>query len=224
MSGSGKTTVAEKLLQQLNRGAETVEATCTAQWELISQDSYFCGEFVPYEVALRQGHTTIEDPSHIDFDKLKAAVREKLKKETNIILEGHALLSDKELHEMANISILIDVDHEICMERRISRKNRKTAEVDVYRTYYMKFVVPAHEKYQMPRIKQLTLLHQGEITSSMNHKVEQLTPAQESNTFKNDPGSGGLKSKDLLYVLDGSKTIDECVGATIIIMQQYSRK
>jgi hypothetical protein len=62
-SGCGKSTVAESLAASLGHGVA-----------YIKQDDFFGGEFVPYSKA-KAGEFTNEAPSHVDFDKLREAVR-----------------------------------------------------------------------------------------------------------------------------------------------------
>uniref|UniRef100_A0A7S3LM37 Phosphoribulokinase/uridine kinase domain-containing protein n=1 Tax=Aplanochytrium stocchinoi TaxID=215587 RepID=A0A7S3LM37_9STRA len=222
MSGCGKTTASKQLLEDLN----SCSGGGSGSWVLLSQDSFFCGAFVPFDVALKEGSTPIEEPEHVDFEKLKAEVRSKLKQGFSVIVEGHALLSDSELSEQADAIVYIKVDPHTCMNRRIARKGRKSAEINTYKQYFTKFVVPAHERNQLPRINSFPQVHLNnnktgldEEASSRSHPILQSTPIQ----FIKDSGSINDNSKKL-YVVDGNKSVRELSDIVLCLIRQLDPK
>ena len=57
-SGVGKSSVAKEL-------------AAARHLALLSQDSYFGGDFVPYAEALERGRAEMEEPDHIDWDRVR---------------------------------------------------------------------------------------------------------------------------------------------------------
>ena len=141
-SGVGKSTIVEQL--------------ALPDDEVLHQDSFFAAPFLSYTDALRLGATHAESPSHIDFESLRKAVSQACERcDGHVIVEGHMLLHDAQLVQMAHQVVLLDASSEACAARRIGRRSRTADENAELELYYQTFVAPANAQYNLPVVAAL---------------------------------------------------------------------
>jgi uridine kinase len=165
-SGSGKTTVAEKLIEVMGED----------QTVLLAQDSYYKDhhdlpleerakvnfdhpESVDFELLVEHLRTLKRNQPiarpHYDFNlHLRTRVVQPLEPKPIIIVEGILILHEPRLREMFDLKVFVDTDADIRFIRRLRRDVRdrgRTMEsvVEQYlktvRPMYLKFVEPAKE-------------------------------------------------------------------------------
>ena len=130
-SGVGKTSVAQHVASAM-------------PLQLLSQDSFFNGAFVPYADALSSGKAEIEEPGHIDWASLREAARAPRRGGRACLVEGHTLLSDPQLVAEAACILFLDATAAVCAARRLGRRQRSAQEDADIEAYYHRFVWPAH--------------------------------------------------------------------------------
>ncbi len=128
-SGSGKTTVAHEL-------AEQVGECC-----LISQDNYYRDlpdgviaddwnfddpagidlEHLARDLAALKRGQTVEGPRYIFADHKRAPDTVPLKPAPFILVEGLFLFTTEHLRDVFDLKIFIDVPLDVCLERRVAR-------------------------------------------------------------------------------------------------------
>ena len=133
-SGVGKSSIAREL-------------AATRPLELLSQDDFFKGGFVPYAEALGSGAAEMEDPAHIDWVALGGAVRAARQGGCTCLVEGHTLLSDTALVDESSSILFLDASPAVCAKRRIGRRERSEQESTEISAYYLRFVWPAHLRH-----------------------------------------------------------------------------
>lgn len=162
-SGSGKTTVAEKLIEALGE----------RQTVLLAQDSYYKDHHeLPLEVRAKvnfdhpesvdfdlliehlqalKGNQPIDRP-HYDFTcHLRTAGVQHLEPKPIIIVEGILILHEPRLREMFDLRVYVDTDADIRFIRRLRRDVRdrgRTMESVVEQ--YLNTVRPMHLKFVEP--------------------------------------------------------------------------
>ena len=119
--------------------------------ELLSQDSFFGGAFVPYAEAIQHGTAEMEEPDHIDWAKLRAAVHAARRNGRTCLVEGHTLLSDAMLVDAASGVLFLDAGPVVCAARRVGRRVRSEPENAEIAAYYHRFVWPAHVRHVCAR-------------------------------------------------------------------------
>ena len=132
-SGSGKTTFTKKLISTLRKDKVT----------LISQDAYY--KDLNYLSLQKKSKQNFDHPDSLDFELLKTHLNE-LQKGRNIslpvydfnthsrlsiskviapskiiIVEGTLVMSQEQLLDLYDYTIYVDLDQNICLERRIER-------------------------------------------------------------------------------------------------------
>jgi uridine kinase len=162
-SGSGKTTVAEKLIEALGE----------RQTVLLAQDSYYKDHReLPLEVRAK---VNFDHPESVDFDlliehlqalkrkqpidrpyydfaqHLRTADVQRLEPKPIIIVEGILIFHDPQLREMFDLKVFVDTDADIRFIRRLRRDVRdrgRTMESVVEQ--YLNTVRPMHLKFVEP--------------------------------------------------------------------------
>ncbi len=161
-TGSGKTTLAEKLID-----------TFADRAILITQDDYYKDlGYLPKEERARQN---FDHPDSIDFELLKKHIlqlkennpiekprynfhehtRENFTQKVNsadiIILEGILLFSMPEIRELCDLKIFVETDDDIRLLRRIERDmNERSRNFDNIRDQYLTTVKPMHDAFVEP--------------------------------------------------------------------------
>eukprot|EP00750_Incisomonas_marina_P033148 INCI9587.2.p1 GENE.INCI9587.2~~INCI9587.2.p1 ORF type:complete len:331 (+),score=46.11 INCI9587.2:81-1073(+) len=156
-SGSGKTTVCHELAKLLN-------ATC-----VIGEDDYRKKDISPGQ-SYSDRDPRVETPASVDWTRLLADVasaKQRLLRKsaaangkTEYLLIEHFLLlaspGDQLLHDVDSILVLRVDDATVPCERRVSRKQDRSAnECAALREYYYSHVWPAYEKYTLKRLQRL---------------------------------------------------------------------
>lgn len=161
-TGSGKTTLAEKLIESF-----------PGQAVLICQDAYYKDlSDLPFEVRAKMN---FDHPDSLDFDLLKNHLialknnqmismpeysfhtHSRLPQSTSIepaaliVVEGILLFAVEEIRDLFDIKIFVDTDDDIRLLRRIERdiKERSRDFVSI-RDQYLKTVKPMHDSFVEP--------------------------------------------------------------------------
>ena len=165
-SGSGKTTVAEKLVKALGEG----------QTVLLAQDSYYKDyqdlsleergrinfdhpESVDFDLLIEQlqalqRNQPIDRPYYDFTDHLRTPVVQPLEPKPIIIVEGILIFHDPRLRAMFDLKVFVDTDADIRFIRRLKRDVRdrgRTMEsvvkqyLDTVRPMHLKFVEPGRK-------------------------------------------------------------------------------
>lgn len=164
-SGSGKSTIAQKLL-----------ALFPEQASLISQDAYYKDlSHLPFEC---RGETNFDHPHSLDFDLLRTHL-EMLKRgdaidiptydfcthartqevqhmvpSPIIIVEGILLFAMPEIRDLCDIKIYVDTDDDIRLLRRVGRDMLERARTfEQIREQYLRTVKPMHDAFVEPSKK-----------------------------------------------------------------------
>ncbi|MES2122644.1 MAG: uridine kinase [Chlamydiota bacterium] len=161
-TGSGKTTLAEKLLDTFSDRAV-----------LIQQDAYY--KDLPDIPLTERAKNNYDHPNSIDFDLLEEHIqllrqdqsvespvynfaihaREKFTKTINsadiIIIEGILLFSLPEIRNLCDLKIFVETDDDVRLLRRIQRDMRERARDFLsIRDQYLKTVKPMHDAFVEP--------------------------------------------------------------------------
>jgi len=180
-SGSGKTTFARMLAQELGEGL------CG----ILAQDSYYIDQSARFT---GDGSVNFDHPSALDFDllaeHLKALkqgnaievpiydfVTHTRKKETQsfpsrpiIIVDGTLLLSQPQIVEILDQRLFIDTSETIRFDRRFKRDLvERGRQPEGIRTQFFTQVKPMHDEFIEPSKKQATAVISGE--SGLNESV-----------------------------------------------------
>lgn len=170
-SGSGKTTVAEKLLERI--GEEDIL--------LIKQDFYYkennhlsfeeranlnydCPDAFDTELLIEQIRTlmngqAIEQPQYDFTIHNRKPERVHVKPRQIILLEGILILHDPELRDLMDIKVFVDADPDIRLLRRVLRDTRERGRtIDSIAEQYLETVRPMYEKYIHPTKKDADII------------------------------------------------------------------
>jgi len=160
-TSSGKTTLAGALVEQLADLAPVV----------INQDAYF-RDFAEIPEPEREAARTANRPEAINWPALRAQL-ERLKRGEAIthplpgtraaargdgpvrlgpapvvVLEGHLILVDEAIRELADLKVFVDCDVEVRVLRRIARDtSRPGASLERSLAWYWRDVLPNNQKY-----------------------------------------------------------------------------
>lgn len=162
-SGSGKTTVARKIFDQLSNYSITI----------IQQDSYY-NDQADMKMADRK-KVNYDHPMAFDFDLLIEQLKQLLKYEPIekpvydygqftrsqqtirqeqrevIILEGILILDDKRLRDLMDIKVFVDTDDDIRLIRRIERDTKERGRsLDNIIHQYLMTVKPMYHQFVEP--------------------------------------------------------------------------
>ena len=88
-----------------------------------------------------------------------------------IIVEGIFILNNKELKDLLDITIFIDISNEDRLERRLCRY--KESQLKEQTEYYNNFVVQAYEKYILPQKDEVDFIVDGnaDFISTLKYKL-----------------------------------------------------
>jgi len=165
-TGSGKTTVARAITQQL--GQENVA--------LISQDNYYAdGSALPFEERKRINYdhpdsfdnsllikqllqlkagSPIEMPTYDFTQHIRSPRTQRIEVRPVIIVEGMHVLVDKDLRELLDIKIFVDTESDVRILRRILRDiNERARTLESVHEQYMHSVKPMHDAFVEPSKK-----------------------------------------------------------------------
>ena len=186
-SGSGKTTVAEKLVEGLGR-----ESTV-----LVAQDSYYKDyndlpleersnanydhpESVDFDLLIEHLHALKRnqpiDRPHYDFTQhLRTTAVFRLEPKPIIIVEGILILHDPRLRELFDLKVYVDTDADIRFIRRLKRDVRdrgRTMESVVGQ--YLNTVRPMHREFLEPcrRLADIILPEGGKNPHAIDRVVQ----------------------------------------------------
>lgn len=124
---------------------------------IIPQDSFYKHDFVdfPYKPGMDD---RMERPDSINWGGLLDIVN-KNSTISNVIVEGHCILSNKMLVEMADMIIFINTPKEICFERFMKRysNNLTVEQKELKKNYFNDIGWPSHEKYIENYVKDLVM-------------------------------------------------------------------
>ncbi|KAG0757322.1 hypothetical protein G6F57_010581 [Rhizopus arrhizus] len=167
-SGSGKTSVAERVLKNLN-----------VPWVVIlSMDSFYNILTPEQSLLAKQNLYNFDHPNAVDYDLLYKTLK-KLKEGksvtvpiynfvthtreekttivygANVILfEGVLALYDKLIRDMMDVKIFVDTDSDIQLARRMQRDVAyRGRTIEYVLDQYIKYVKPAYENYIRPSMK-----------------------------------------------------------------------
>lgn len=101
-----------------------------------------------------------------------------------IIVEGILILENKELRDLMDIKVYVDVDSDIRLIRRLLRDTKERGRsVDSVLTQYLKTVKPMHEEFIEPSKKHADLIipRGAENTPAVNILVEHLKSLLKKN-------------------------------------------
>ncbi len=182
-TGSGKTTVVEKILESLDE----------CKYSIIKHDDYYKQNdelTIEERVKINYDH-----PLSLDNDLLKDNIQNLLKgksitkplydftvhnrtKETEmihpteiIILDGILIFEDSELRNLMDIKIFVDTDADVRILRRIKRDiEERGRTLDSVINQYLKTVKPSHEQFIEPNKKYADIIipHGGENTVAID--------------------------------------------------------
>lgn len=162
-SGSGKTTVSKKILEQLNGHSISI----------IQQDSYYkdqAGMTMEERRAVNYDHPLAFDSDllyqHLKMLKQRQAIDvpvydytistrspEVIHQETTdvVILEGILILSDERIRDMLDIKVYVDTDDDIRIIRRIERDTQERGRsLESIITQYLTGVKPMYHQFIEP--------------------------------------------------------------------------
>ena len=165
-SGSGKTYIAEKLIDEYQKGI-----AC-----LISQDSFY--KDLSHLSFGERGRQNFDEPSSIDFElfiqvvhtlykgkgveipiydfsqHIRSSGFQKIKPTPVIILDGTLLFSHPKLIDLINLKVYIDTPDEVRLSRRVRRDIRERDRTyDSVMEQYSNSVRPMFDKHIAPTIK-----------------------------------------------------------------------
>ena len=165
-SGSGKTYIAEKLIDEYQKGI-----AC-----LISQDSFY--KDLSHLSFGERGRQNFDEPSSIDFElfiqvvhtlykgkgveipiydfsqHIRSSGFQKIKPTPVIILDGTLLFSHPKLIDLINLKVFIDTPDEVRLSRRIRRDvGERGRTYDSIMEQYSNSVRPMFDKHIAPSIK-----------------------------------------------------------------------
>ena len=165
-SGSGKTYIAEKLIDEYQKGI-----AC-----LISQDSFY--KDLSHLSFGERGRQNFDEPSSIDFElfiqvvhtlykgkgveipiydfsqHIRSSGFQKIKPTPVIILDGTLLFSHPKLIDLINLKVFIDTPDEVRLSRRIRRDvGERGRTFDSIMEQYSNSVRPMFDKHIAPSIK-----------------------------------------------------------------------
>ncbi|XP_022776150.1 uridine kinase-like protein 1, chloroplastic isoform X2 [Durio zibethinus] len=166
-SASGKTTVCDKIIQQLHdhrvvlvnqdsfyRGLTDEEEKCAHEFNFDHPDAFDTEQLLECIFKLKSGQSV-----HVPiYDFKKHRPRSDSFRQVNasdvIILEGILVLHDQRVRELMNMKIFVDADADVRLARRI---NRDTVErgrtLQSVLEQYGKFVKPAFDDFILPSKK-----------------------------------------------------------------------
>ncbi len=158
-SGSGKTTVSEKLVKEFDND----------QVKVLKLDDYYKRQYVPYEERVKVNY---DHPDSLDFDLFIEHVRtltsgvpidkptydysihnrkdetERVEPSKILILEGILVLQDERIRDLCDIKVYVDTDSDIRFIRRLERDVRdRGRSVESVISQYLKTVKPMHEAF-----------------------------------------------------------------------------
>lgn len=176
-TGSGKTTVIEKIIENLD----------SCKYTIIKHDDYY-KENDSLTMEERE-KINYDHPFSLDNDLLKENIQDLLKgrsiikplydftvhnrkKETEeviptdiIILDGILIFEDSELRKLMDIKIFVDTDADVRILRRIKRDiEERGRTLDSVINQYLKTVKPSHEQFIEPykKYSDIIIPHGGE--------------------------------------------------------------
>ncbi|KAJ2959487.1 hypothetical protein NQZ79_g5104 [Umbelopsis isabellina] len=142
-SASGKTSVAERILKNLN-----------VPWVvIISMDSFY-NILSPEQSALAHAKKSVEIPIY-NFNTHSREQRTKTVYGANVIIfEGIFALHEKKIMDLMDLKIFVDTDADIRLARRLKRDiAERGRELDGVLQQYMRFVKPSFDDYVQPTVK-----------------------------------------------------------------------
>lgn len=193
-SGSGKTTFTKKLISTL----------CKDKVTLISQDAYY--KDLNHLSFQEKSEQNFDHPDSLDFDLLKKHLLE-LQKGSNIslpvydfnthsrlsiskaispskiiIVEGTLVMSQEQLLNLYNYKIYVDLDQNICLERRIERDiaERGRTKENILEQYEQT-VKPMFDEFILPCKNKADLIIPGENNNDSLKTVVKEIRKRENN-------------------------------------------
>ena len=145
-SGSGKTTVSKKILEQLDGHSISI----------IQQDSYYkdqAGMTMEERRAVNYDHPLAFDSDllHQHLKMLKQRQAIDVPVYDVVILEGILILSDERIRDMLDIKVYVDTDDDIRIIRRIERDTQERGRsLESIITQYLTGVKPMYHQFIEP--------------------------------------------------------------------------
>ncbi len=195
-TGSGKTTVVEKIIENMN----------TSNYTIVKHDDYYKqNDELSMEERIKINY---DHPFSLDNELLKNHIKELLhgktitkplydftvhnrKEETEtieptdiIILDGILLFEDKELRDFMDIKIFVDTDADIRILRRIKRDiEERGRTLDSVIEQYIKTVKPSHEQFIEPYKKYADIIvpHGGENNVAIDFITTKINNMKQSS-------------------------------------------
>ncbi|MFN8006854.1 MAG: uridine kinase [Terriglobia bacterium] len=186
-SGSGKTTVARKLVESLGEGQTVV----------LTQDSYYRDyptlsleeraainfdhpdsvdfELLIEQVRALQRHQPVECPEYDFSCHRRSRSTQKLEPRPLIIVEGILIFHDSGLRDLFDLKVFVDTGADLRFIRRMRRDVRDRGRtVESVVEQYLRTVRPMHLKYVEPgkELAEIVLLEGGKDPSGIDRVVQ----------------------------------------------------
>ncbi|CAG8550603.1 8864_t:CDS:2, partial [Scutellospora calospora] len=152
-SGSGKTSVAERIITNLNVPSVVV----------LSMDSYYKVLTSEQKVEAFNSAFNFDHPDAFDFDILLENLKdlkEGLPQTTSlhgpnvVIFEGIFALYDRRITDLMDLKIFVDTDSDIRLVRRLKRDiDQRGRDINSILQQYLNFVKPAFDNFIQPTVK-----------------------------------------------------------------------
>ncbi|CAG8717019.1 35534_t:CDS:10 [Gigaspora margarita] len=152
-SGSGKTSVSERIIANLN-----------VPWVVVlSMDSYYKVLTSEQKIEALNNNYNFDHPNAFDFDLLLENLKD-LKEgqpQTNtlyganvVIFEGIFALYDRRITDLMDLKIFVDTDSDIRLVRRLKRDiDQRGRDINGVIQQYLNFVKPAFDQHIQPTVK-----------------------------------------------------------------------
>ncbi|KAL7670898.1 hypothetical protein ACOME3_005814 [Neoechinorhynchus agilis] len=166
VSGSGKTTVSNRIIEALN-----------APWvTTLSMDSFYKDPNIDQRRLIEKGEYDFDHPSALDFDLCVETLRSlkhgrsvdvpvydfkthsrvstrRLYGASIIVFEGILTFYDLRLLELIDLKVFVNVDRETCFGRRLRRDTKsRNRTIESIIQQYITYVKPASEEFVLPSI------------------------------------------------------------------------
>ncbi|KAI8344831.1 P-loop containing nucleoside triphosphate hydrolase protein [Chlamydoabsidia padenii] len=133
-SGSGKTSVTERILQKLN-----------IPWvAVISMDSFYKVLTPEQTIMAYQSKFNLDDPSALDHDLLFQCL-------SDLKSEGIHALYDQRFRDLMDLKIYVDTDADVHLARRSKDMAERGRDLYGILNQYIRFVKPAYDEHIIPR-------------------------------------------------------------------------
>lgn len=176
---SGKTTLAE-WLKASRRDSERIR--------IVSQDDHYPNPKGMRMVALQGAPyvkvTCWDDDNSVDWDGLHAAFAslvDDVDEETTIVVEGHALIADAWLLELASTVVCVAIDMWHCFELRVSAGGKRQAHlpymIEAWRLHVARFDAAEEHMRDASKFKFVDTDRLAQLTASSKRGVDRLAVA-----------------------------------------------